>query len=300
MRMRVVWLVLLCLALGHGPACAQMPARAAETGPSPPLRIYLDCWQCDTDYLRQNLLFIEYVRDRAAADLHVLVTTQSTGGGGTAWTMNLIGLGRFHTRDHTVAFTTPQSATGDDQRREFARRFRLALAGYAADTAVARDLRVTFMPPAARTAAGMTPPVFDPWHGWLFRISGSANGNGEAATKAMSYRGSFSVSRVTESLKINFSINSSETRRDFILSDGREVRSNSDSWNFNHTTVRTLAGRVAAGVRIAASHSSFDNRERALAVYPGVEFSLFSYGEYERRRLTVWYKPARITTTTRS
>jgi hypothetical protein len=294
--LRALSLVLLCLALGRGLALGQTPARLgpvptrpAQTGPAPPLRIYLDCWQCDTDYLRQHVLFIEYVRDRATADLHVLVTTQTTGGGGTAWTMSLIGLGRFHSRDHTAVFHTPQSATADEQRREFARRFRLALAGYAADTVVARDLTVHFTP-AAVNAAGRARSEFDPWRGWLFRISGSANGNAEAATRAISYRGSLSASRVTDSLKINFTINSSETRRNFTLSDGREVHTTSDSWNVNQTTVRTVAGRVAAGARLAASHSSFDNRARALAVYPGVEFNVFSYSEYERRRLTVWYE----------
>ena len=286
-------LVLLWLAVGYGIALGQTapggaPA-APQDGPPPPLRIYLDCWQCDTDYLRQNILFIEYVRDRAAADLHVLVTTQSTGGGGTAWTMNLIGLGRFHTRDHKVAFNTSQSATSDDQRREFARRFRLALAGYAADTAVARDLKVTFAPPENKPGTSAAPQR-DPWGGWLFRVSGSGNGNGEAATKSVSYRGSFSASRVTNNLKINFSFSGSETRRRFTLSDGRQVRSDSDSWNFSHTTVKTLGGRFAAGVRVAASHSSFDNRDRAVSLYPGFEFNLFSYSEYERRRLTFWYE----------
>ena len=298
--MRAWLLVMVSVTLGQGVAHAQTATRlagntsaplpaATAPAPAPPLRIYLDCWPCDTDYLRQHVLFIEYVRDRATADLHVLVTTQTTGSGGTAWTMSLIGLGRYHTRDHTMVFHTPQSATADEQRREFARRFRLALAGYAADTTIARNLSVNFAP-RGRSGQFRAGDFFDPWGGWLFRISGSANGNAEAATKAIAYRGSLSVSRVTDSLKINFTVNSSQARRDFTLSDGREIRTTSDAWNFNHTTVKTVAGRVAAGVRLAASHSSFDNRERALAVYPGVEFNVFSYGEYERRRLTVWYE----------
>jgi hypothetical protein len=188
-----------------------------------------------------------------------------------------------------VTFTTPQSATSDDQRREFARRFRLALAGYAAETAVARDLRVTFTPPAS-TPPALTAAARDPWAGWLFRVSGSGNGNGEAATRSMSYRGSFSASRVTDRFKINVSISGSETRRRFTLSDGRQIRTTSDSWSVSHTAVKTVTGRVAAGVRVAASHSSFDNRDRSLSLYPGVEFSVFPYSEYERRRLTFWYE----------
>ena len=284
---RTLWLGVLCLAFVPRFALAQ--ASSPQAGP-PPLRIYLDCWQCDTDYLRQNVLFIEYVRDRAAADLHVLVTTQPTGGGGTAWTMSLIGLGRFHTRDHTVVFHTLPSATSDDQRREFARRFRLALAGYAVHTSIAPDLAVTFTPASVAAARTSGPAAIDPWGGWLFRISGSANGNSEAATTSTSYRGSFSASRVTGNLKLNVTINSSQARRRFLLSDGHELRTTSEAWNFNHTTVKTVGGRMGAGVRIAASRSSFDNSNRALAIYPGVEVNLFSYGEYDRRRFTIWYE----------
>jgi hypothetical protein len=121
-------------------------------------------------------------------------------------------------------------------------------------------------------------------------VSGSGNGSGESATRSMSYHGSFSASRVTDSFKINVSISGSETRRRFTLSDGRQIRTTSDSWSVSHTAVKTVTGRVAAGVRVAASHSSFDNRDRSLSLYPGVELSVFPYSEYERRRLTFWYE----------
>ena len=63
----------------------------AQTPQTPPaqaqpqsqlLRLFLDCNECDTEYLRQTVVFVDYVRDRAVADVHLLVTTQGTGGGG--------------------------------------------------------------------------------------------------------------------------------------------------------------------------------------------------------------------------
>lgn len=111
----LVWLSLLPRLLwGQAPA----PART----PPGKLRVYLDCmYECDTEYLKQNIDFIEYVRDRQSADLHVLVTTQNTGGGGTSWTLKFIGLEFFQDHDHTLTFTTPQIATDDDKRKEGAR-----------------------------------------------------------------------------------------------------------------------------------------------------------------------------------
>ncbi len=98
-------------------------------------------------HLRRAITFVDYVRDRGVADLHVLVTTQSTGGGGSAWVVKFIGLQRFLGLDRTLTFTTSPTATSDERRREFGRIFKLGLVAYAADTPVASKLDVTFRTP---------------------------------------------------------------------------------------------------------------------------------------------------------
>ncbi len=52
--------------------------------------------------MRTEVTFINYVRDRTDADVHVLVTTQETGGGGIEYTAKFIGLGRFAGVDQTL------------------------------------------------------------------------------------------------------------------------------------------------------------------------------------------------------
>src|SRR5260221_10636744 len=121
-RVALAGILSVCLCGVAGFAQAQNPpAPASQTPPVAPvglLRIFLDCNECDEEYLRQNVAFVDYVRDRAVADLHVLVTTQDTGGGGQAWTAKFIGVGRLQGEDRTLSFNTPQTATGDDRRKE--------------------------------------------------------------------------------------------------------------------------------------------------------------------------------------
>jgi hypothetical protein len=265
-------------------------ARAQQAPPPPalPLRIFLDCYQCDTEYLRQNVTFIDYMRDRTDADLHVLVTTQGTGGGGTSWTVKFIGVGRFQSVDRTLTFTTPQTATSDDQRKEFARVFRVGLTGYAADTAVARDLDVTYRPPAqAGPTAGAKK---DKWNFWVFRINGNGNFSGERSSKFRSYRLSFSGSRVTQAWKVNFGVNGNTNMSTFTLSDGRVIKSKSDSWGLSWSAVKSAGPKLSLGGRVNAGHSSFSNQERSLSIYPGIEYNFFPYSEFERRSFTVWYE----------
>jgi hypothetical protein len=73
-------------------AAQSTPERSAENDA---LRVFLDCNSCDFDFLRREIPFVNYVRDRKDAELHILVTTQPTGGGGTEYTFKFIGLGRF-------------------------------------------------------------------------------------------------------------------------------------------------------------------------------------------------------------
>ena len=267
------------------PAEAQVPPRPAA---SPPLRIFLDCWECDVDHLRRNVRFVDYGRDREVADLHVLVTTQSTGGGGRSWDVKFIGLGRFQGLDRTFAFTTNQTATSDEIRREFARIFRLGLVGYAADTRNAAQIDVTFRRPTA-TPGGPATSTRDPWKRWVFRTSANASMSGEESSKFRSYRFSGSASRTTDAWKINMSANSNYNRNVFKVSDDRNVTSVTESWGVNGLVVKSLTGKWSWGSRASVSTSSFSNIERAIAASTGIEYDFFPYSEANRRSFTVQY-----------
>ena len=278
---RAFVLLLGILTLGPAASWGQEPAAG-----HPPLRIFLDCDECETDYLRQNVTFVDYVRDRAVADLHVLVTTQSTGGGGQAWTVKLIGQGRFQNHDHTLTFTTSQLASADDRRKEFARIFRLGLVSYAADSSVLPRLEVNYSRPAT---PAQTTEKKDPWNFWNFRVSGDGNFNGEASNTSHSYRTGASANRTTDQWKVSISANSNINRSTYKISDTDTVNSVSSSWRANTLLVKSLGPNWSAGCRASVSHSSYSNESRTVNFTPGIEYDVFPYSESTRRSLTVQY-----------
>ncbi len=85
--MKQVYSLLLCGWMG---LLAVSLCSAQDTPESRPaseigkLNVYLDCKRCDTEYIRQEITFINYVRDWRDSDVHVLVTTERTGSGGIA------------------------------------------------------------------------------------------------------------------------------------------------------------------------------------------------------------------------
>ena len=50
--------------------------------PAPgPLRVFVACGFCDLDFLRQEITYVEHVRDRLVSDVHVVVAREAAGEG---------------------------------------------------------------------------------------------------------------------------------------------------------------------------------------------------------------------------
>ncbi len=59
------------------------------------IKIYLDCWDCDPSFFRQNLELVNFVRDPQLADIHILVTQQRTASASTEYGINFIGNNQY-------------------------------------------------------------------------------------------------------------------------------------------------------------------------------------------------------------
>ena len=68
--------------------CRRASSRRTRTAR---LKVYLDCNNCFGDYIREEVDMVEYVRDPAEADVHILVSQSDTGSGGTERAVALIG-----------------------------------------------------------------------------------------------------------------------------------------------------------------------------------------------------------------
>jgi hypothetical protein len=250
------------------------------------LRVYIDCQFCDLQHLRTEVTFVDYMRDRKDGDVHVLVTTESTGGGGTAWTLKFIGLGRYAGQDRTLTFNSAATASEDDQRKEFARIVKIGLITYAVDTAALPRLDVSYK---AVTENSVPAKTHDPWNYWVFRLGANGNFNGEESTKNASYRFNASASRTTEQWKISLGSNWFENRSQYDLGDGDIFKSTRSSWGTNALVVRSAGPRLSFGVTSSASGSTYSNQDLSIRVMPGIEFDVFPYAESTRRSLTLTY-----------
>lgn len=250
------------------------------------LRVFLDCQSCDFDYLRREIPFINYVRDRKDAEVHILVTTQSTGSGGVEYTFRFIGLERFDHVDDELKYTAPQTYTADERRRGYAEVLKLGLVRYVTSTNAADRLRLVYRPD--KTGVALAQP-YDPWNFWSFRVRGNGSINGEATSNSHSVSTSAMANRTTEEWKINISSFVNFRTNRFTLSDGEVLTDESHDHSLNALVVESLTDHWSLAWRGRVASSTFLNQDRAYRAATGVEYSVFPYAESSRRELTVQF-----------
>ena len=286
--------VALCLFLAASLAGFAAPAGAGgqepglDTGGAQALRVFLDCNRCDFDYLRTEITFVNYVRDRDDAQVHVLVTREQTGGGGEAYTMDFVGLEAFAGRDDQLRFFTSDDATDDDVRRDIAQRLRLGLVRYAAATPLASEITIGREVDDDRTQLNARSED-DPWNFWFFRTRVRTQLSGEERERSTEVSGSFSANRTTDQWKINLGVNAEYEEDRFELSDARVVTSTSRDNAVTGRVVKSLGEHAGFGFGGSAVSSSFRNLDLALRFAPAIEYNFYPYSESTRRQFTVRY-----------
>ncbi len=269
----------LCLLFCTAIIVPAVPALAQERA-----RVFLDCGACDFNYLRQEIQFVDYVRDRTDADVHVLATTQRTGAGGTEYVFKFIGLGRFAGVNDELKFTAQQTSTTEERRIGYTRVLKLGLVRYVASSDLAGDLILTYRPPG--DAAAVATPVQDPWNLWTFQVRGSGSTSGEKRNSARSFNPSFSANRTTDMWKLNSNINLNFRENSYTLSDGDKFVDNSHDHNSSILLVKSLGDHWAAAVRGRWASTTFLNQDRAVRAAAGVEYSFFPYRVSANKELT--------------
>jgi hypothetical protein len=271
-------IAVVCLALTCDAAVAQEAPADAD-----PVRVFIDCNNvpCDTDFFRTEIDFVEHVRDRQNADVHLLMTGQSTGSGGREITFSFFGQGRFKGRDQVLKETFVVAASQDAVRRGMVRVMALGLVPYVLGNPGAERLRVTVQAPQPTTAA--TTQSSDPWNRWSIRVNLNGNASGESSRKSFNINTNVNANRTTDESKINVNARMNYRESKFELPDGRTFLSPNREYGINGQYVRSLSGHWSAGVRSSYNSSTFSNQNWSFSGGPAIEWNWFPYSESTRR-----------------
>lgn len=263
---------------------------AAQTAPAPTsrLRVFLDCGNCFQDYLRDQIKWVDFVRQAQDADVHLLDSSRETGGGGREVVLRFVGAGRFRGVDRELRAVT-QSGDTEQTRREMAlRTITVGLLEYLAREGLPPALAVRVTAPEA--AAGKRTPERDRWNRWVFGIGAGGSYEDEETNREVSWRGNVSADRVTDQWKISAGVNANERKERFDLDEDEPFEVTRRERQFEWFIAKSAGPHWSFGLDGRVESTTFSNRGFAVRAAPAVEFSVFPYRDYATKRFVIQYQ----------
>lgn len=250
------------------------------------MKVFLDCESCYADFLRSEVEFVDYVRDRTEAEVHLLITRAETGAGGVEYTAAFIGAGQFAGVTETLKTVTTSSDTDDMIRRQLASTVRVGLLRFLARGAVPPQLEVQVK---LGTEAARPAVTGDRWNNWVFSLRGSLSLEGEESNSERQLGAAISADRITPNWKITLGAELDHEREQFDLDEDDPVDVTRREQEFDWLVVKAINDHWSIGATGEIESSTFDNLELGISAAPAVEYNFFPYSMYTRRQLRALY-----------
>jgi hypothetical protein len=276
------------------PTSAQTPTPAPQSA----LAVFLDCRSgCDDNYFKTELTWVNWVRDREVADVHVLITSEGAGANAERMTFAFMGLRAFAGRGDTLAFTTNPTTTDDERRKGMLQTVSVGLVPFAARTTLLSRLKVSSDTKSGESGQANAAKN-DPWNAWQFEISLNGFMSGEASYQGKDLNVGLEANRVTERWKTNiefdYSYNDNKSTVQEFDSTGKvtseETYTNLQrEWNFEWLQVKSMGEHFSLGAQLEMAQQTFRNQDLRTEVRGAVEYNIFPYSQNTRRELIFRY-----------
>jgi hypothetical protein len=246
------------------------------------VKVFIDCSSCDMNYTRQEIPWVNYVRDVREAQVYVLVTRQNSGNGGDLYTYTFHGMDIYAGMDDTLAYTSNPYETSTEIRERRTNIMKAGLLRFASRTPVIHEIDI------AHASALEEEEVTDKWRNWVFEISTSPEYNAEESYKRLNIRNSVRITKVTPDIKFEIDFDQSYTRQRFIEEDYDTTYLRSFE-RVENLLVKSLGDHWSAGMIWNINASTSENFDFSTSFMPSIEYDLFPYAEATHRQLRFLY-----------
>jgi hypothetical protein len=287
-----------CLSLFPLTSFAQAPETNSDSLQSPVInsiqnfspKVYLDCEGCDRNFIRQEINYLNYVRDPKQADIHLFITDEFTGGGGREYELSFIGQNEFEDLEYSYKKLVGRNATWDETRELLNDAIELGILPYILQTPLASKFQlVTHFDDKFEIV--QFNPEDDPWNQWVFEIyAGSLSLNMESNQTEFDSRWGFFADKISEEWKIrirpyfNYDFKEIE-RKDEPTVSRRRHRHGLDTY-----FIKSINQHWSAGLFADYLTRNDQNYEHRFRLTPGIEYSIFPYEIATRQAITFVYQ----------
>ena len=282
-----VQLFLLALIILTESGYSQMTTVQSDTSRQSAVKIFLDCQGCDMNYIRQQIPYINYVRDVREAQVYILETEQNAGSGGNQYTYIFQGQGEFRGMPDTLVYTSSPDQTGTIIREKRTMMLKAGLMKYVARTPLINEIEIN------HNADLEEEEVIDRWNNWVFELSTEPQYEAEEANKQLELRNSVNISKITQEIKLEVEMDQFYNREKFIENVNTDSASASNyitsRKSMDMLFVKSLGEHWSAGFKLDLGSSTRENFRFRTDFMPSVEYDIYPYSESTHRQLRIMY-----------
>jgi hypothetical protein len=247
------------------------------------VKIFLDCQSCDMNYTRQQITFVNFVRDVKEAQVFILITQQNAGSGGSQFTFTFQGLGTFNGMNDTLVYTSNPDETSTIVREKKTNMLQIGLMKYVARTPVFSEIEIRHNTDLDQEQ------VVDRWNNWVFTLSTEPRFQSEESDKQLDLRNGINISKVTPDIKLEIELDQSYNRRRVIEDEEFDTTYITNEFRGDNLFVKSLGDHWSAGVKWNIISSTRENYNFRTDFLPSLEYDLFPYSEATHRQLRFLY-----------
>ena len=262
---------------------------AIASAVSDPVKVFIDCrTNCDLAYYRQEINYVDHVRDQNLAEVHVLITSYPMASGGRKYELSFIGHEAFDGQASSLVYNAPPSVQSDERRRNIVQQLKLGLVAYLMQTDLAEDIQIKVKGNRERNKSAREQIEEDPWKHWVFETSVRGNMNIQQNRRTYSWRLDGEVSHVTDHWRIVQNTYFNNNTKIFI-DDEETIHSKLQRYGVNGRVVKSIDDHWSAGFFESLNHSTFSNINMGVGIGPALEYSIFPYRDVTFREITIAY-----------
>ncbi len=248
------------------------------------LDVYFDCDDCDREFIKRNIDWVNYVRDQQDSDVHVWVMSIRNGGNGRKYLLRFIGRKKYE----SVHFELEKHIDRTKTQVETQKKLIETLAGGLMPFAVSnsRMPRITIEnDPGPRSNHDSTGSS---WNNWIFELGLDLEYSREVSRKDIEWGGEIEANRTTERWRIRTELEFDYEYNEIDRDDNRII-SILNRYDFDGSVVKSLTDHWSAGIFSGIWKNSVENTALGMQLNGALEYNIFPYDQSHLREFTLAY-----------
>lgn len=249
------------------------------------LRVFIDCEDCDFEYIINEIQFVDFVRDPESAQVHILISYQNTASQGKQFNIKFIGREEFDKQNQELIFDSFAADSENTIRKGITDKIKIGLMFYVTHTEIADRIEINYSVDSAKT---MQTETVDSWDYWVFNIDLTGGVEAEENQKSYSVTGELEARRVTENWKVknDFAYDFDEEVFD---DSGGKIISTFREWELSSSIVKSISNHWSIGLFGELHSTTFQNIDIMKDIAPALEYNFFPWNESSKWLFTIAY-----------